>query len=219
MADHTQDGIFREIDEELRQEHYAKLWKKYGIYVASAALVLVVAVAGYQILSNYYINIRMAQGERFAQATGLAEADRLDEAGEAFSRLGNEAGGGYAQLARFQAAAILGRSGDREGAALAYRELAEDGGVDAIYRDLAVVLGVLNELNGGDSANLILRLAPLRADDNPWRHSAREITAVLYQRSGERAKARQLLGGLGGDATAPQGIRERAAEMLAALGK
>ncbi len=219
MADHIQDGIFREIDEELRQEHYAKLWKKYGNYIVAAALVLIVAVAGYQVWRNYDIKNRGAQGERFAQAAGLAEANRLDEAVEAFSRLSNEAGGGYALLARFQAAALLGRSGDRDGAVLAYREVAEDDGINAIYRDLAVVLGVLHELNGGDSHNLILRLAPLTADDNPWRHSAREITAVLYLRSGERAKARQLLDGLGNDAAAPQGIRERAAEMLAVLGK
>ena len=40
--------ILREVDEELRRERYQKLWERYGIYVVGAALVLVLAVAGWR---------------------------------------------------------------------------------------------------------------------------------------------------------------------------
>ncbi|MEE8534520.1 MAG: hypothetical protein V3S45_00650, partial [Kiloniellales bacterium] len=60
---------------------------------------------------------------------------------------------------------------------------------------------------------------PLTADANPWRHSAREISAVLAFRSGDREKAVELFTGLAKDASAPEGIRARAGEMLAAIGR
>ena len=47
MADPVQDSLFREIEEDLRQEHWAKLWKRYGNYAVGAVFALVLSVAGY----------------------------------------------------------------------------------------------------------------------------------------------------------------------------
>ena len=61
------------------------------------------------------------------------------------------------------------------------------------------------------------RLQPLTEPGNPWRYSALEITAVLAHRSGDKAKAQEILTGLADDLDAPQALRQRATEMLAAL--
>ena len=61
------------------------------------------------------------------------------------------------------------------------------------------------------------RHPPPPADGNPWRHSAREMTALLAERQGDRAVAKTLLGGLVNDTSAPRGIRTRATEMLTRL--
>ena len=223
MAKRTEDGIFREIDEELRHENYAKLWKRYGKYIFAMVLGLVVSVAGYQFWSTYDIDTRTAMGERFATALDLGESKDTQAAIDAFAGLSADAGGGYAMLARFQEAALLARNGRRAASAAAYRQLANDGGIDALYRDLALVIGVIHEMNNpadnADTAELSLRLAPLTADGNPWRHSAMEITALLEEQAGNRNQARELFTRLGNDATAPRGVRSRANEMLAAFGQ
>ncbi len=221
MADPVQDSLFREIEEDLRHERFAKLWKRYGNYVIGAAFAVVLSVAGYQGWRAYDIATRQSDGERFAEALKLAGDNQTQAAEEAFAGLAADATKGYALLARFQEAALLAKGGERAAAAVAYEDLAADSGVDAVYRDLAVILGALHELNGtgagaGDLSN---RLAPLTADGNPWRHSAKELTAVLAARAGNRTKARELFTALAADVTAPQGIRARAGEMLAILGQ
>lgn len=218
MAEPTQDSLLREIDDDLRHEKYAKLWKQYGAHVVAAAFLLVAGVAGYQGWRHYDINNREALGERFSDAMRLARDDGQADAANAFSGLARE-GGGYSVLARLQEAALHAAGKDRAAAAAIYRELADDSGADAVYRDLAVVLGVLQEMEGGDSSTLTLRLAPLTADANPWRHSAREISAVLAFSSGDRDKAVEIFTGLAKDSSAPEGIRARAGEMLAAIGR
>ena len=40
--------IFKEVDEELRRDNFAKLWKKYGRAILGLALAIVLAVAGVQ---------------------------------------------------------------------------------------------------------------------------------------------------------------------------
>ena len=218
MAEPIQDSLLQEIDDDLRQEKYAKLWKQYGVHVIAAAFLLVAGVAGYQGWSQYDIGNREALGEQFADAMRLAREDGQAEATKVFSTVARE-GGGYSVLARLQEAALLAAGKDWAAAAAVYRELAEDSGIDAVYRDLAIVLGVLQDMEGGDTGNLTLRLAPLTADTNPWRHSARELSAVLALSSGDRAKVVEIFTGLAKDASAPGGIRSRAAEMLAAIGR
>ncbi len=216
MADPVQDSLFREFEEDLRQEHWAKLWKRYGNYAVGAVLALVLSVAGYQGWRAYDIAARQSDGERFAAALKLAGDKQTQAAAEAFAGLAADATAGYALLARFQEAALLAKRGEP---AAAYADLAADPGVDAVYRDLAVILGAFHEMNGPGAGDLSARLAPLTADGNPWRHSAKELTAVLAARAGDRTKARALFTALAADATAPQGIRARAGEMLAILGQ
>lgn len=216
MADPVEDSLFREIEEDLRQEHWAKLWKRYGNYAVGAVLALVLSVAGYQGWRAYDIATRQSDGERFAAALKLADDKQTQAAAEAFAGLAADATAGYALLARFQEAALLAKRGDP---AAAYAELAQDPGVDAVYRDLAVILGAFHEMNGPGAGDLSARLAPLTADGNPWHHSAKELIAVLAARAGDRTKARALFTALAADATAPQGIRARASEMLAILGQ
>ncbi len=201
----------------MRQERWAKLWKRYGNYVVGAVIALVLSVAGYQGWRAYDIATRQSDGERFAAALTLAGDKQTQAAAEAFAGLAADATAGYALLARFQEAALMAKRG--EPAAAAYADLAADPGVDAAYRDLAVILGAFHEMNGPGAGDLSARLAPLTADGNPWRHSAKELTAVLAARAGDRMKARALFTALAADTTAPQGIRARAGEMLAILGR
>ena len=54
MADKTperdpeQENLFKEIDEELRQEKMALLWKRYGTFIIGAAVLVVSSVAAFQ---------------------------------------------------------------------------------------------------------------------------------------------------------------------------
>ena len=218
----TQDDIlFDEIDDELRQDRAHKLWRAYGQYVVGAVLALVIGVAGYQGWQKYQLSSRLADSAKFAAATGLAEANKFDAAFKAFAELSDSGGKGYQILARFNQARLLADRGEAGGAAMAYRLLADDPAGEPLYRGLAVVLGALQELNvaGTDWAALEKRLEPLMADSSPWRFSARELAGLLAKRSGDTAKAKKLFSGLAEDRIAPQGIRNRAREMLSILGK
>ena len=218
MAEPIEDGILREIDEELRQDQFAELWKRYGRIIVTGAFLIVASVAGYKAWENYDISSRGQQGERLAAALRLSADGNQDAALDALTTLKAEAGTGYQMLSGFQAAALMARNGDGQGAAAAYDTLAADSSIDSVYRDLAALLGTVQRLNGGGEATeLTSILAPLSADDNPWRHSARELLAVIASQTGDKTKARELFKALSEDATTPQGIRQRAGEMLSAL--
>ena len=69
-----------------------------------------------------------------------------------------------------------------------------------------------------DPAESQARLEPLLADDNPFRFSARELSALVALHAGDKTKARELFKALSEDQAAPSGVRDRAQEMLLAVG-
>jgi hypothetical protein len=217
LADPTETGLLREIDEELRQEHYAKLWKLTRGYIIGGTLLLVGSVAGYQAWRTHDTETRQDQGNRFSLALEAAENGRLQAAADSLRSLATESSGAYGFLSRFQAAAFLAESGDTLGALSIYREIVEDPSVDPLYRDLATLFGVLHELDQGDAAAMKSRLAPLLDASNPWRHSAKELNAYLTARAGDNAKAQGLFKELSENVTTPPSIRKRASDMAASL--
>ncbi len=211
--------LFREIEEDLRRERAEKLWKKYGGYVVGAALGVVMTTAGYVGWQAYAERQRLADGERYAAALAQSRPGAQAIAADALALVAQETGSGYAILARLREAALRAEAGEGERAIAIYDAIAADDGVAPMFRELALLLSVMHQMEAAGPAELIERLAPLTAADNPWRHSALEATGVLAFRSGARARAREIFTGLADDATTPRGMRARAAEMLAILGE
>ena len=211
--------IFREVDDDLRHDRQLALWKRYGNYVIGVAVAIVLATAGTVFWRDYQKGQREAEGERFAIARELADGERTAEAIAAFAGLARDAGAGYATLSSLEEAALRAQSGDGAGAMTIYERIAGDSGVDSMYRDLASLLLVLHSFDSGDPQELAARLAPLRADANPWRYTAGELSALLAAAGGDRAQAREILTELTSDPDTPPGLRARAVEHLAVLGE
>jgi hypothetical protein len=213
--------IFREIDEELRQERFEKLWRRYGKYVIAAAVAVVLAVAGFQAWNYHITNKREAESARFSMALSLMRDGRSDDAAALFASLAEDAGAGYAPLARFNQAALRARSGDLAGAADIFDALAADRGIGDGMRGAATIYGALYRMEAGqgDRDALRARLEPLLGSGGPFRHSAAELSALLALDAGDTAAARTLIAGIVDDAEAPPRIRGRATELLAVIGE
>jgi hypothetical protein len=218
MADRESDQLFKEVDDELRQERYFKLWKKYGNYVIGVALVAILGVGAFQAWQSYDQNRKSDDSALMVTALRSIAVDKADDANAILNKLGESGTSGYKALAKLDAAALKARAGNAKEAADAFLAASRDSALDQDMRNLALLLSALYDVDTGDAAELQSRIAPLTVAGSPWRHSAKELSAVLAQKAGDTQKAGQLYKELADDATAPQGIRARAAEMSAVLG-
>jgi hypothetical protein len=220
VAERTEDAIlFEEIDDELRQDQANKLWRAYGKYLITLCIAIVLSVGGYKAWTHHDLTARQGAGERFAAAITLAADDKKEDAFKALDNITTDGPEGYKVLASFSQARLMVQKNDTAGAAIAYQNLAKDTSLDILYRDLAVILGALVELNLPDTdlATLKQKLKKLSVKDNPWQFSAREISAIIEEKTGAKIEASKLLKGLKNDALTPKGIRARAMEMLSIM--
>lgn len=207
--------LFREVDEDLRRDKLQQLWRRYGGYLIACAAAIVLGTAGYVGWQKYAESQRLRHGAAYVAA--MEQLEREDAAAsDALAELG--AGGtGYAVLARLQEASHKAKVGDAEGALAIYDAISTEEGLPSQYRDMASVLYVLHSIDTGDPAALDDRLAPLTEADHPWRHIALELSGLLAKRVGDVAKAREIFRGLVDDPATPSALRQRAAELAAAL--
>jgi len=212
--------IFREIDEELRQERNEKLWKTYGKYVIGAVVAFIVVFGGVRGWDHYRTKQRQNDSARFQAAATLEAEGKKKQAAAVFAALAEHGTDGYRTLARFRQAALRAAGGDAAGAIAIYDVLASDNGVSSALREAAVVFAVMQgiDLPGADPAALRSRLAPLLRDDGPWRYSARELVGVLALGQGDVAAARKSFTALVDDVSTPPGMRARATQVLAVIG-
>ncbi len=213
------DEFIREVREDVRRDRALELWRKYGKYAIGFVLAAIIAAAAVVGWRDYQQAQRAKHGMIYAEALDLVREGQTGAAIAAFNNLAVDAGRGYAELARLQQAALLARDGNGAGAAAIYEQLASDTGADRMFRDLALILLALNTADTADPAELSRRLEPLTAKDNPWRFSALEVTALLAQNSGDKARAEEIFKSLADDVTAPRQVRARASAMLASLGE
>jgi len=210
------DDLFREVDEEVRQDQYLQLWKRYGVYIAGVILAVILITVSVVVWRDLQRGELEANGEKMLAALAVIE-ERPDEALDQLAALGDEGTKGYRLLARLREAALLSARGDARSAVAIYDTVAADTGQEQIYRDLAKLLSVSHGMSIMDRGEVEDRLAPLVGDDNAWRYSARELVATAALASGDTAAAREAFQALVDDAGAPSGVRARGAEMLAIL--
>ncbi len=208
--------IFREVDEDLRRDEAAKVWKKYGPYAIGLAATLVLATLGYQLWRNWETERRLERSDRFIEAVRLAEDVAPEAALPALAELGDP-DGGYGTLAAFERARLLAETGRRDEAVALWDELAADGKAGSALQAAARLFAVMHQIDDGDPADLRARLEPLLQLGHGSRPTALELTAVLALREGDRDEARRIYTELADDLSAPPGLRARATQMIAAL--
>ncbi|MBN2752043.1 MAG: tetratricopeptide repeat protein, partial [Rhodospirillaceae bacterium] len=108
-----QNSLFREVDDDLWHDQLLALWKRYGMWVAAAAVAVVLAVAGYQIYRGMQDSERAEQGATFDQAEAALVSHDVAKAVSLLSALEAKGNSGYRTLARLQHAAVLVDQGKR----------------------------------------------------------------------------------------------------------
>jgi hypothetical protein len=209
--------IFEEVDEELRNDEYQVLLRKYGPWVLGGAVAIVAGTAAYQGWSAWRTSQIETSSNAFIVAQEHYDEGRLPLAAASFETLAGNATAGYATLSLLQRAAIALEDGDSEVAAQFFDQAAASSS-DPLISDLAELKSVWARWETLSSSDVEIRLSPLTQTQSPYRYLARESIAAAALRAGEYDTAEgiyQLLSLDTGDK--PARVRQRAMEALALL--
>jgi hypothetical protein len=208
--------IFNEIDEDLRRERLKKLWDRYSLLIIVGALAIIIGVGGWRGYQYFEAQKAAEASAAFNAAADLSEQNKHAEAEAAFAKLVASAPSGYRTLARLRLAGELAVR-DVPAAVKAYDEVAADGSVPAVDRELAKVRAAALLLESAAYADMAQRLEAAAAGTGTYRHSARELLALSAWKAGDAATARKWLQLIATDVETPSSLRQRAEALQALL--
>jgi len=211
------DELFREVDEEVRQDRYQGLVKRYSTYVVGAVVLIVGATIAFVVWRDSQESARNADSERFLRAV-VEEQTSSAAALDQLRKIAKDGTKGYRYLASLREASLLAKDGKSAEAVAIFDALAADEVYSRTYRDMAKIFAVANgmDLMSGDEVRN--RMEPLNTHENPFRFTAREFLAVAAIGVDDANGAREMLRSIIEDQGTPLAIRARASEFLAIIG-
>jgi hypothetical protein len=210
------DQFIEEINEELKQENIANFFKKYGRYIVSIVLLVVVGVGATK--GWHHMRDQQYQKDSFAftKITRLA-ADQRDKAIASANFLIDDATSiGYRTLTLFKKAELLQAKDTVEGSK-AYQAIIDDNSIETLYRNLARLLKAYLTYN--TSAPNVLRdlVNPLLLTTNPWYPSAMELNGLTYIAEDNKDKAAEIFVTLSQHKDLPKALGARVDNYMALL--
>ncbi|HEX9857356.1 MAG TPA: hypothetical protein VGA75_03300 [Paracoccaceae bacterium] len=205
------ESFIDEVTEEVRRDRLFAAFRKYG-WIGVVLVVLTVGGAAY---SEWQKATQRAEAQAFGDAVLAAlEAETPEARAAALTAVA--ATGKRAGILQLLLASDPAE--DRAGALAALEKVAADEALPVAYRDLAVLRRVI--LAGAEmpAADRRAALDPIAAPGRPYRPLALEQMAYLLVEAGDSAAAITALQALSQDQEAPTGLRQRAAQMIVALG-
>lgn len=207
------DSFIEEVSEEVRRDKLFGYIRRYG-WIAVLLVVVLVGGAAYNEYSK-------AQARAAAQARGdaIQAALGVHDRGERAANLAqltdaDRAAPVVAMLLSAEAQA----SDDPVTAAAALKSIAEDTSQPALYRDLAALKHIMLTASDTAPADRIAALQSLTAPGGPFRILAEEQIALAEAESGDTDAAIARLKSLIEDTEASRGLRQRATQLIVALG-
>ena len=210
------DSFIEEVSEEVRRDRLFGYMRRYG-WIAVLAILALVGGAAWNEYSKSQARAK-AQGAGNAILAAL-EADEPQERVKALEALQSEdiTQGAKAVVSLMQAAEQAAGI-DPAGAQTALEAIAVDGSLPEIYRQIASFKSATKSGGSLSVDDRRLRLDALSAPGMSLRLLATEQLAMLDIEAGDTAAALEKLQGIVVDAEVTAGLRQRATQLIVALG-
>jgi hypothetical protein len=208
----SDQAAFQEIDDAVRQDDLKAWWKRWGNYVAAAAVVLVVAVVALVGWRQYDASRRAQASTAYSIALSKIGQDNAAARAE-LDKLAQSAPEPYRWLAALASAQLRATPEEQVAALLAVAPQ-----LPPELADLATVIAGFRSVGTPKEAEVAGLLQALSGPDRPFHASALELQALAAARKGDLTTARRMWNEIIKDPAAPQGALQRAQAMLQLYG-
>ena len=131
-------NIFNEVDEDIRKERYQSLWNKYGKYVISLIVLIIVifSISQYSKQKNIIDNKKLL--DIYYSAAEKIEINQYELANKSLVKVYNEKNKTLSALSGFKLTETLMQDNQKEKALLFLEEMYNNKSLEQIYRELAL---------------------------------------------------------------------------------
>ena len=214
QAQIEKDALLREVVEDVKNEQLQQIWNKYGlVIIVSIALILTTAIS-FESLKSWHTKKQQELSNTYSIALSLQNQGRLDESLELYSSLAQKNSGIYDDLAKIQIANIYLEQDKKNDALDILTTMAHSSDTIDQMKKVAALKLVSYKLD--DNKTSTNEITELLAGISDAENSdiVKELTAMLYIRENDMAKAKEEYQKIIASESAPEALKYRALDMI-----
>ncbi|EGF90686.1 TPR repeat-containing protein [Asticcacaulis biprosthecium C19] len=208
--------IFEETEETLRAQEWTRIAKKSAPWAAGIAGLALAGALGFWGFTTWQ-DKEVAKASEVFQA-GIEAAAKGDStaAKASFEQTAKGSNSTYKAMSLMQLAGLAHRDGKTDEAIKLFDDAAKASS-DPRVADLAALKAAYLVMDKGVFADSQKRLTPLTDAKRPYTFLAKEALAMAKLQNGDAAGARADLNALSFELDAPEGVKQRAQRVVAAI--
>lgn len=179
----TVSDIFREIDEDLRQDKLKALWKKYRVNFFSIIITPIVILSAFKIYQNWEKNYIEKSGGLLSEAIEYVNISDFDSASATIQELKDISRKEYLQYATIIEASIAVKSNDNNKAIELYEEYIQDSN-NSLLKDFSLIKIAYLKIDSSSSEEIKDLITPILVDDSLLYGLGLELMGYSYYRNG-----------------------------------
>ena len=136
-------NIFNEVDEDIRKERYQSLWNKYGKYVISLIVLIILIFSFSQYFKQKNITYNKELLDTYFSAAEKIEINQYELATKSLEKVYNEKNKTLSAFSGFKLSETLIQDNQQEKVLLFLEEMYNNKSLEQIYRELALYKYIL----------------------------------------------------------------------------
>ena len=206
------EEFIKEVDDELKEERLAKLWRRLAPSIVGFSVGIILFVAGIVGGENYSENKSQRIGDDFTSAVVLINEKDIDTALIVLDEITDEASDGYVTMAKMKKATLLIKQNKVEEGLNVFLDL-EKSAFDQSFKDMATIMYVLNAMDYKSSDELLKKIERLTVNSE-WSFSALELKAFLFLKKNDKNSANEVFEKILSKKNPPSTLAGRARDMI-----
>ena len=203
--------ILRQVDEDLRNERISNLWKRYGLYLVSFIIIIVVLIIGFQLKIYFDKSSNEKLVEMYLKAANVENKNQQLLLLEELNGSENVLLSGFADL---KIANLQIEVGNIEEGILILKKTINDTRNDLIIRDLALYFLLMTKINEYSENDFRKYLDNKKMQNSKFSHLFKELISIKLLLDGQTEKSEKEFQELIDFPDTPAEIKLRARKFL-----
>lgn len=208
-----EENLIKEVNEEIQQDDYKKLWNKYGKYLISLFIIIILTVSSGTIYKNYRISKIEKESILYFEALELIKNENFVDAQKILKRINDSKSSGYSMLSALQILDLENKGKNEFNS----KNLNID--KNPFFENYYILQKFSQNLEKNKDDISINKIIKISQPGSPWRFSAHELLAAYYLKKNDLNNAIQSLNTIIEDDEVPIFAKERAILLFESLKK
>lgn len=209
------DAFIREVDEDVKNDNFKELWKKYGAYIVAFVVIAVTAAVCFDRIKLWKIQQNQLKTENYMAAAQLKE--NPEETLAALQKISTDEDNIFADFAKLQIANVLLTQEKNDEALATLQALADDKNADRAVRDVALIKLASYKVDMISKAELEQLLQPVLTENTSWAPLANDLLAMAAIKEGDIETAKEIYGKILKTKDLPEEFKNKIQDMLTSI--